>query len=69
MASEHTYSYQFTSKPRTELRKQTEKNQVFVKTNVQPLINSLILKANYSQEYIKWRVTEDLRTLPRCVKR
>lgn len=68
VTSAHTYSYQFTSKPRTELRKQTEKSQVFVKTNVQPLINSLILKADYSQEHIKWRVIEDLRTLPRCVK-
>ncbi len=57
MTSEHSYSYQFTSKPRTELRKQTEKSQVFVKTNVQSLISSLILKVSYSQDRIKWRFT------------
>lgn len=67
VTSEHTYSYQFTSKPRTELRKQTEKSQVFVKTNVQSLISSFILKVSYSQDRIKWRVTKDLPTRPRCL--
>ncbi|PHI35030.1 hypothetical protein CBQ28_21625 [Pseudoalteromonas sp. GCY] len=68
MTSEHTYSYQVTSKPRTELRKQTEKSQVFVKTNVQSLISALILKAGYSQDPIKWRVTKDLPTRPQCAQ-
>ncbi|QZO14526.1 contractile injection system protein, VgrG/Pvc8 family [Pseudoalteromonas piscicida] len=68
MTSEHTYSYQFILKPRTELRKQTEKSQVFVKTNVQSLISSLILKVSYSQDRIKWRVTKDLPTRPRCLQ-
>ena len=68
MTSEHTYSYQFTSKPRTELRKQIEKSQVFVKTNVQSLISSLILKVSYLQDRIKWRVTKDLPTRPRCLQ-
>ncbi|AXQ97900.1 contractile injection system protein, VgrG/Pvc8 family [Pseudoalteromonas piscicida] len=54
--SERTYFYQLTLKPRVEPLKQTGKSQIFVKINVQSLVNSHIL------------IIKDLPTLPQCVQ-